>query len=643
VQNIAPDTVIDGRYRVDRRLGSGGMADVYCATDLQLGRKVAVKLLYRRFAEDEEFVERFRREASSAAGLQHPNVVAVYDRGEWDGTSYIAMEYLDGRSLKDIVRDEGPLPPARATELILQVLKAARFAHRRGIIHRDFKPHNVLVDDEGRAKVTDFGIARAGASDMTETGSIMGTAQYLSPEQAQGHAVSAQSDLYSIGIMLYELLTGRVPFDGDSPVTIALKQVGEEPTPPRALNPAVPPALEAVVLRALQKDPAQRFGDADAFITALEQARGGGVHDGRTTALSTGSYPAGVSVPPPAVVDPVEELERQDRRNLRRIALWTFVALMLAAIAVGGYLLLRPDLIKVPDAVNKSQVIATTVLQNDGFKVDVQRARSDTVPADRVFRQDPAPGEEAEAGSTVVIIVSEGPGDATIPAVAGETVREARRRLEGAGFKADVRRQISDSVAKGRVIETTPPERSRLQKGRTVELVVSSGPEQVRVPNVVGRSRDEAESTLQAAGFDVTIAEQESEDQEAGTVLAQSPDADSEVDAGSAVRLTVAKAPPPVAVPDVEGQDADEARAALRAAGFAVRRRMETVETPDDAGKVLSQDPPGGEERQRGDTVTLTIGDFEAPDTEPTPTPTPDDGSQTGGAGPGDESDGTQP
>src|SRR3954449_4785172 len=219
---ITRDTVIDERYRVLNRIGSGGMADVYCAEDNQLGRRVALKLLYPRFAEDDEFVERFKREASAAASLQHPHVVSVYDRGEWDGTYYIAMEFLEGRSLKQVVREEAPLDLLRAIDLTVQILRAARFAHQRGIVHRDIKPHNVIVDDEGRAKVTDFGIARAGASDMTETGSIMGTAQYLSPEQAQGLAVSPQSDLYAIGIVLYELITARVPFDGESAVTIEI-------------------------------------------------------------------------------------------------------------------------------------------------------------------------------------------------------------------------------------------------------------------------------------------------------------------------------------------------------------------------------------------------------------------------------------
>src|SRR5437879_1418445 len=252
---VDPGTIIDGRYRVISRLGSGGMADVYLAADELLGRLLAVKLLHPHFAEDQEFVERFRREASSAAGLSHQNIVGIFDRGEWQGTYYIAMEYVAGRSLKTAVREQGALDPARAIDIVVQILRAARFAHKRGVIHRDLKPHNVILDEEGRARVTDFGIARAGASDMTLTGSIMGTAQYLSPEQAQGHAVSASADLYSIGVILYELLTGVVPFEGETAVAIAFKQVAADPRPPSALNPAVAPGLDAIVLRALAKDP----------------------------------------------------------------------------------------------------------------------------------------------------------------------------------------------------------------------------------------------------------------------------------------------------------------------------------------------------------------------------------------------------
>jgi eukaryotic-like serine/threonine-protein kinase len=269
----AHGTVVDGRYRVLDRIGSGATAAVYVAEDLLLGRSVALKVLHPCFADDDELVERFRREACCAAAIRHQHIVWVYDRGTWDGTHYIAMEYVDGRSLKSIVRDEAPLAPQRVIELAVQLLRAAGSIHRRGIVHRDLKPHNAIVGRDGHLKVTDFGIARTGVSDITRTGSIVGSVQYVSPEQARGHALTASSDLYSVGVILYELLTGRVPFEGESVLTVALKHVNERPAPPRTFNAAIPPALEAIVMRALEKDPARRFTDADAFIEALERAR----------------------------------------------------------------------------------------------------------------------------------------------------------------------------------------------------------------------------------------------------------------------------------------------------------------------------------------------------------------------------------
>ena len=269
----AAPAVVDGRYVLLGRLGAGATATVYCAEDLLLQRKVALKLLRRCFADDEEVLERFHREAVSAAAVRHPHVVAVFERGEWNGTHYITMEYVRGRSLKSIVRQEAPLKPGRAIDLAVQLLRATGFVHRRNILHRDLKPANAIVDGHGQLKLTDFGIARIGASDLTQTGSIIGTACYASPEQVQGHAITAASDLYSVGIILYELLTGRRPFDGDSVVTVALKQANERPAPPSTINAAVPPALERIVMRALEKDPARRFHDADAFIAALEHAK----------------------------------------------------------------------------------------------------------------------------------------------------------------------------------------------------------------------------------------------------------------------------------------------------------------------------------------------------------------------------------
>src|SRR4051794_40529043 len=294
---VANQTVIDNRYRITSRIGSGGMADVYEAEDTHLGREVAIKILHRRFSQDEEFVERFRREASAAAGLQHPNVVSVYDRGSHDDTWYIAMERLKGRTLKKLIQEDAPVDQRRAIDLTIQILQAASFAHKRGVVHRDFKPHNVIVADDDSVKVTDFGIARAGASEMTETGSIMGTAQYLSPEQAQGQRVDARSDLYSIGILLFELLTSRVPFNGESAVSIALKHVSEPAPPVSSLRPDVHPALDAIVARALVKDPGGRFQSAEEFILALDDARRA-IATGGPGEHTAGFVPVG---PPPPV------------------------------------------------------------------------------------------------------------------------------------------------------------------------------------------------------------------------------------------------------------------------------------------------------------------------------------------------------
>jgi len=612
VRDIPAGTLIDDRYRVISRVGSGGMADVYCAEDTQLGRKVAVKLLHRRFAEDREFVERFRREASSAAALQHPNVVGVFDRGEWDGTSYIAMEFLDGRTLKQLIVDEAPLDPIRAIDLTIPILRAARFAHRRGVIHRDLKPHNVMVDAEGRVKVTDFGIARAGASDMTQTGSIMGTAQYLSPEQAQGHAVTPQSDLYSIGIVLYEMLTGRLPFDGESAVTIALKQVNEQPIAPRAFNEAVTPELEGIVLHALAKDPAQRFADADAFIAALEQARAH-IAEGMPSEDTAAFAPV---LPP----DPDAVVERESR-TFRRWVIALLILLLVAGGAVAAYALTRPEKVPVPDVTGKPLAAALAIVQNAGFDPNVERTTSDA-PEGRVIRQDPQPDTKAEKGSEITLTVSDGPGTKPVPDVVGQTRKKAIKELEDAGFKVDERRETSDTVRENRVISTAPDAATEIDVGSTVTIVVSSGPQQVAVPDVVGQSSDSARSTLEGAGFVVGVREQEDENADPGTVLSQTPSAGTNADKGSTVTITVAKEPEQVSVPDVVGSSQTDASNALIDAGFKPSVTTRDVDDPDQDGTVLSQSPRGGTKAKRGSTVTITVGQYVAP-TPTTTTPPP--------------------
>ena len=626
LRDIPQGTLVDGRYRIVSRVGSGGMGDVYCAEDQQLGRMVALKLLHRRFAEDREFVERFRREASSAAGLQHPNVVAVYDRGAWDGTSYIAMEYLPGRTLKQVVQEDAPLEPVRAIDLTVQVLRAARFAHKRGVIHRDLKPHNVIVDGEDRAKVTDFGIARAGASDMTQTGSIMGTAQYLSPEQAQGTPVTPRSDLYSIGIVLYELLTGHVPFDGESAVTIALKQVNEPPLPPTNFNSSVTPELEGVVLRALAKDPAQRFASADEMILALERARAGIVEG---AAPDPGATAAFASVRP----DPREALAEDARRGRRWwIALAILAALVAAAAA--AYALTRPDTREVPDVTGRPLAAALAILQNAGFDPSVERTTSDA-PEGRVLRQDPQPGERAEEGSEVTLTVSDGPGTAAVPDVVGQRRKRAVAALRDAGFEVRERRQASDSVERNRVISTTPAAGTPTERGSTVTLVLSSGPEQVTVPDVQGEDVEDARSTLQAAGLAANATEQEDLEAQPGTVLAQSPAPGTAVDKGSTVALTVAVEPAEVTVPEVIGRTSSRAIDILTAAGLVPNQVTEPVGDERDDGRVIAQAPEAGGTAERDSRVTITVGAYdpaldpdqppEPPPTETLPTPEPEE------------------
>jgi eukaryotic-like serine/threonine-protein kinase len=639
-----PDTstIIDGRYRVLHRVGSGGMADVVCAEDLQLGRNVAIKLLHRRFAQDDEFVERFRREASSAAGLQHPNVVAVYDRGAWDDTYYIAMEYLEGRTLKRLVQEEAPLAPARAIDLAVQILRAARFAHKRGIIHRDLKPHNVIIDADGRAKVTDFGIAKAGASDMTQTGSIMGTAQYLSPEQAQGHAVSAASDLYSVGIILYEMLTGRVPFEGESAVTIALKQVGEAPVPPSAYNPQIPPALEAVILRALEKDPARRFADADEFIAALERA-GHGIAPGSATGHGTDATSVlqatgpMVPIPPPdayqdgahveqryygPVEPPPEDPEREgDGPSRWWVAL--LVGLIVAGAIVAGLLLTGKDKVQVPNEVGNPQAEAELVLKRAGLSTDVTSKESATQPKGTVIGQDPGGGSRVPKGSVVTLVVSAGPGTARIPDLAGQPRSAAKKKLTDLGFTTSEERATSDTVTENHVIATRPDVGQDFEKGQNVVLVVSSGKERVAVPKVVDLTQDEARSTLESLGFQVTSKAQETSDKDPGTVLAQAPAPGTKLAKGGTATITVAKAPVEVDVPDVTGQGRLAATQVLKKAGFNVSAVAQPTTDKTQDLHVISQDPANGKAK-KGSTVTITYGQYASPSsTTPSSTAAP--------------------
>src|SRR4051794_21600242 len=591
MRGIARDTMVDGRYRAQKRLGSGGMAEVWCAEDEVLGRRVALKLLGSRYAEDDEFRERFRREAQAAAGLAHPNIVGIFDFGEWDGIPYIAMELVDGRTLKDLVRERGPLPPATAVAVMEQILRALGYAHQRGIVHRDIKPQNVIIDDEGHAKGADFGIARAVASEMTETGTIIGTVQYISPEQAEGHQVDARSDLYSAGIVLYELLTGRVPFEAESAVSIAIQQINERPVPPGQLQPGVPRGLEAVVMRALEKDPALRFQTAGEFIAALRAP----------------------AAPPPVAVEPAYVPEEEPRS---RWWLWLLGLLVIAAIAAGAYLLTAGKKVDVPNVVGAKSAEAADRLHQRGLEVAFRSVVSQKAPRDEVISQDPAAGEQVKEHSTVQLTVSAGRGSAPVPHVEGLKRADAEQALTGAGFNVKVKKAYSDTVPSGTVISSSPPEGQTLGRGKTVTLTVSKGPEGVAVPKLTGLQRSDAEGQLSAAGLQADVSEQES-DQPAGTVLAQDPAAGTKVGKGATVKLTVAKEKPKVPDVTTDNPTLEDARQTLEEAGYKVRTRDQAPPTPDLEGHVLRQFPEAGTPRSSGATITLVIGSAAA-----TPTPT---------------------
>ncbi len=621
---IGPGSVIAGRYQVEAQIGIGGMASVFRAEDIQLGRKVAVKVLHPQYAEDQEFVERFRREAKAAAQLQHPGIVAVYDTGSWDGTWYIAMELLEGPTLKERLIREGRFAPAEAISLTEAILKAVRAAHRDGIIHRDIKPHNVILDEAGNPKVTDFGIARRGASDMTATGSVLGTAHYLAPEQAQGEVITPRTDLYSVGIVLYEMLTGRTPFEGETAVSIALAHVNNEPRSPRSIVPEITPALDAVVMRALAKRPSDRFADADAFLAALSDASRGiapiySPVTGEHGVTSVGDRRASTDRRTGSMDAIVLDDDRPWWKKPWAIALG---ALALIALIVGLLLITNQPRVEVPNVIDAKVDTAQDRLEAEGFKVSLVRRESNR-PADTVVGQNPTGGTLAAKGSEVRLSVSDGPGDGTVPVVDGQTLEVARDRLESAGFRTKAREQSSEDVASGRVIETSPSGGSVAQLDQVVTIVVSSGRREVDMPDVVGQPLDAARATLGELGLTTKVVEQETADREAGTVLSSDPRAGTSVRAGESVTLTVAAEPSTATVPDVVGRSENAATNTLQAAGFTVRVTTESTTNQAQNDRVISSDPPAGQERDRNTVVTIVVGDYDPPAT------TPDSGGTT--------------
>jgi len=641
VSDTLINTLFDGRYRIVRKLGSGGMANVYLAEDEDLGRRVAIKILNERYANDDLFIERFRREAKSAAALSHPNIVSVYDRGEAEGTYYIAMEVIEGRSLKELIMTRGPLPIAQALAYTHEILEALRFAHRHGIIHRDIKPHNILIGE--RLKVTDFGIARAGASQMTEAGSIMGTAQYLSPEQARGAPVTASSDLYSVGIVLYEMLTGKVPFTGDSAIEIAMKHLNDVPKPPSKIRPEIPDDLDQVVLRALAKAPEDRYQTAEEFSEDLHRVEAGlplapetaeaatalltgmavplAGDGGSTEVLSGTAVTRPQGVPPQAPRRPPPPYGpgyyEEPPRKRRRWAPWLLVALLLAAAGFAGWYvfsqiqdqLAANEPVAVPSVVGLTVEAAVALIKEKGFEPVVERSANPDFEKGRVMSQNPAAGTRIQKGDRVTLLVSTGPPKTSVPDVVGRDYADAVQALDDVNLNAKKHEIFSQKPA-GQVVAQDPPAGQQVVEGTEVVLDVSKGAKNVTVPSVVGVSEAEARSTLEQAGFEVSSTSAPSDSAPEGVVSDQSPDGGTEAPKGSTVTITVSSGPSTTTVPDEVGQEKQVATDDLKANGFKVKIVNVAVSDPGQENIVQDQDPSGGGQAQPGSTVTIFVGKF---------------------------------
>jgi len=631
---MEPSRTLADRYELLGHIARGGMADVYEARDTLLGRRVAVKVLHSQFSSDEAFVKRFRREAQAAANLSHPNIVGIYDWGQEGATYFIVMELVEGRSLRDVLREEGPLLPRRAIEISAEVAAALSVAHRSGLVHRDIKPGNMLLAADGTVKVTDFGIARAwdDSSELTKTGAVIGTATYFSPEQAQGSPADERSDIYALGVVMYEMLTGRPPFSGESPVAVAYQHVSSLAAQPSLDNPDVPPELDGIVMRALDKDPDGRFQTADDMRHSLllflrgESQPSVPVTDAPTRLLQPSPVP-----PPTATPDEIyRQVAPQEPTSSQLPFIITTFALVVA-LGIGIFLLLKalapgtPDqtLILIPDVAGMTQAEALLELQQLGFNVIPEPNASDTVEEGRVIGTKPPAGDEAEDGAFIIVYVSLGAEAFPVPPVVGQDLVRATELIEKAGLVLGTVQQQADEVAPaGQVISQDPPAGEDAAPGTAVNLVVSTGLEEFPIPgDLIGRSEGDVGFILGNLGLTVRFDTEFSSDVLKGFVVRTDPAAGATVNKGDAVTVYVSDGPEPVDVPDVVGQTESQARSTLEALGLAVRVNATTIEVaPDQDGLVAEQLPAAGSQVEPGSTVSITLG--KAPTTTTTTTTT---------------------
>ncbi|MBF6247667.1 Stk1 family PASTA domain-containing Ser/Thr kinase, partial [Nocardia elegans] len=548
---------LSARYELGEIIGFGGMSEVHKARDLRLSRDVAIKVLRADLARDPTFYLRFKREAQNAAALNHPAIVAVYDTGEAeiDGgpLPYIVMEYVDGETLRDIVRGKGPLPPRRAMEIIADVCAALDFSHKHGIVHRDMKPANIMINRSGAVKVMDFGIARAladSSNPMTQTAAVIGTAQYLSPEQARGETVDARSDVYSVGCVLFEILTGEPPFTGDSPVAVAYQHVREDPRLPSHVHHGVPRELDSVVLKAMSKNPANRYQTAAEMRADLIRVLGGQkpaapmvmTDEDRTTFMGGADEPGPRTYRAVERDDDTAEQEPAEPNSGRRTAYLAFGAAAVLAVAFALFWVLigpgsKPDQVAVPDLSNKSAQQAQDTLQRLGFTVAIQQKPDSKVAVGNVISTQPLGGSRIDKGSTVTVQVSSGPAQVQVPRLDGLSVQQAEQELNAVGLRMDpnVERRESSAQDLDKVIGTEPGAGARVDVDQAIVVWVGKGPEKVRVPSVVGQDISVAQPNLvDSAGFKIDI-EEVASSRPKGEVIATNPAGGTRADRGSTV------------------------------------------------------------------------------------------------------------
>jgi len=626
--------VYNGRYEIVQHLARGGMAEVFLARDLLLDRPVAIKVLFPEFAADRSFVERFRREARSAANLNHPNIVSIYDWGEEEGTYFIVMEYVEGRTLRQVIREDGPVPPRRAAEIGADMAAAVGFAHKNGMIHRDLKPGNVLISSTGQVKVTDFGIARAASNAqeaLTQTGAVMGTATYFSPEQAQGRPIDFRSDVYALGIVLYEMVVGRPPFYNENPVAVAYQHVRERPIPPRQHNAKIPVPFEAIVLKSLAKNPANRYASAEELradlmrfrsgrpVLATPAGAGAGVGAATSAAAATTTMAAvdRTQAVPATTAMMTDDGGGPRRRTGAYIALLVGLLLLLA----GGLFLLAHELglgsssgaqVAVPTVIGKTQDEATTALKAAGFDVKVQSTQNDA-PAGQVFDQNPKPDAKAHKNDTVTISVSTGPPQVAVPSEVGKNIDDATADLEQLGLTVASHGQASDQT-QGQVLAQDPQPGTQVAKNSTVTLAFSSGTGQVVVPNVVGQDAGSAGNILGQAGFKVSTKTQASDTVQAGVVISTNPAAGAKAAKNSTVTMVVSSGPSPTTTEAQTSTTGGSTTATVPSVlGLSRRDAINALEPTFNANPaancsiagatVQTQNPQGGTTAAKGSTV----------------------------------------